>query len=141
MMPPTRFLRTTASVLCVLAAAACFQVRITKDSRGIEARFRRADREIARLQAASKDRPRRPHSLCLLAFDRQDRQLVEIRTSLAFLRMILSSGAGADEAEADSSLRRNYGLDWRLLLKEDAFPPGLLLDLEDEETRVLIWLK
>lgn len=136
-----RPLGAAALALLALSAAACFRVHIRQDDRDADLRFSRAEREIAGLQADNPARRGRAREICVLVHNRGEGELVEVRTSMALFRAALSLGADLAEDKGDFEFERKYGLAWRGLRDLGRFGPGLLIEVDDEETRVLVWMR
>ncbi len=61
--------------------------------------------------------------------------------SMALFKTALSLGENVAEDKNDFDFGRKYGLLLRELRDLDRFGPGLLIEVEDEENRVLIWTR
>lgn len=136
-----RTLGAAVLALLALSAAACFRVHIREDARDAEARFSRAAREIAGLHAANPARRGRARELCVLVHNREEGELIELRTSMALFKAALSLSADLAEDKDGFEFERKYGLAWRQLRNLSRFGPGLLIEVDDEETRVLVWMR
>lgn len=134
------FLKAAGAALLFLSAAACFRIHVIEDCRDPGARFVRASREIARLQSENPGRLGRAREICFLVHERGG-QLVEVRTSLALFQAALGLAADIGNEGGDFDFEGRYGLAWRELKDLGRFGPGLLIEVEDEEDRVLIWLR
>ena len=133
--------RAAGLALLALSAAACFRVHVIEDCRDGEARFLRASREIERLQEANPERRGRAREICILVHNSQDGELIQVRTSMTLFKAALSLAADIAEDNDDFEFERKYGLAWRKLRNLDRFGPGLLIAVEDEESRILIWMR
>jgi hypothetical protein len=95
--------------------------------------FQKARREAGRLQG----RPGPTHELNILAYDRDQGQLVRVSLPMWMVRQM------EDEAiELDGHERTQRALRQRLTLKDiEAAGPGVLLEVEERGSQVLVWLR
>ncbi|MBN2199349.1 MAG: hypothetical protein JW747_05810 [Candidatus Aminicenantes bacterium] len=128
-------------VLLALAATACFRVHVIEDCRDGEARFLRASREIERLQETNPERRGRVREICVFVHDQNEGDLIQVRTSVALFKAALSLAADIAEDKDDFDFERKYGLAWRAVRDLKRFGPGLLIAVEDEDSRVLVWMR
>jgi len=133
------------SLLAVLLlGSACLGVHIRQGVRDADSYFERARHEIDRIQAEDPDRHGAVRRLCVLVHDRHSHELVEVSTPLWLASACLDAGLSAAEHDESSGLREcreRYGLDLRSLKDLDRLGPGLLIEVDDEDSRVLVWLR
>jgi hypothetical protein len=136
-------LSTKAAVLglAVLTAASCFRVQIVEKCQDAEPFFRRAYREIGRLEAADPHRHGRAHELCVLVLDRQAGDLVRVEIPLWLAKACLDMGVEVSQRERSLDFEERYGVDWRKFRHLDRFGRGLLVSVDDEQSQVLVWLR
>ncbi len=139
---------TTALFVTLLAllllGSACLGVHIRQGVRDADSYFDRARREIDRIQAEDPDRHGPVHRLCVLVHDRHSHELVQVSTPLWLANACLDLGLSAAEHDRNNGLaecQERYGLDLRSLKDWDRFGPGLLVEVNDEDSRVLVWLR
>jgi hypothetical protein len=128
----------------LLLGSACLGLHIREGIRNADPYFDRARSEIQRIQAKDPGRHGAVHRLCVLVHDRQSNDLVEVSTPLWLAEACLGVGLSAAEHDRESGLQdfsERYGLDLRSLKDLDRLGPGLLIEIEDEDSRVLVWLK
>jgi len=138
-------IRTTGAlglpVLLVLGLTACIGVRVDRDVADPGPAFARAEREIERLESEYPARYGRAHGLCLLAYDRDDRELVQVRVPMWIVDACMGLAEDAAREDRAGRLEGHYDIEWRALKDLGRFGPGLLASVADEESRILIWLK
>ena len=127
--------------LLALAASSCIGVTIIKDCPDPDAYFAKASREVERLDARRAFSRGPAHTLCVLAFDHEDRELVRVVIPMWLAKAFLNAGLSAAEHGRDYDFEGRYGIDWRKFRDLDQFGPGLLVSVDDEESRVLVWLR
>jgi hypothetical protein len=138
LQPP---LRALGLGLLILAAGACFQVQVIKDSREADRAFREAYQEVERLEAVPPLRRGRAQEVCVLVFDRQARELVRVEVPFWLAKACLDLGLSVAEHDHSFGFEERYGFDWRKFRELDRFGPGLLVSVDDEESQVLVWLR
>lgn len=126
-------------VLAALSFAACIGVRVEHVD-DPEPVFDRAEREIAALE---RDPGRGPADrLKVLAYGADDGELVRVSVPLWIVEAALDLGLRGDRDRGDDGdLRGRYDLEWTAVRDIGRFGPGLLVSVEGEDDRVLVWLK
>lgn len=124
-----------------LSLTACFTVRVDRDVRRVDDYFERAAREIARLENDDLAHGRRPHRLCVLAYDADEGTVVQVSLPLWIVNMGLDMGLRADAEGHDFAARKRYDFDWKAVRDLDRYGRGLLVSVEEEKSRVLVWLR
>ena len=127
--------------LLVLAASSCIGVSIIRDCPDPDSYFARASREVERLDARRSFGRGPVHTLCVLAYDHDDGELVRVEVPMWLAKAFLNAGLSAAEHGRDFGVEERYGIDWRKFRDLDQFGPGLLVSVDDEESRVLVWLR
>ena len=127
--------------LLVLAASSCIGISIIRDCPDPDSYFARAAREVERLEARRGFSHRTVHTLCVLAFDQDDGELVRVEVPMWLVKAFLNAGLSAAEHDRNFDFEGRYGIDWRKFRDLSQFGPGLLVSVEDEESRVLVWLR
>jgi hypothetical protein len=137
--------RNRAQIALLFATAlsfgACLVVRVDRDPGRTEAYFNRAYREIARLERQDPHRERRARQLCVLVYDADEGEIVRVSVPLWLVKLGLDIGLKADAASHDFDARKRYDFDWKAVKDLDRYGQGLLVSVEEDQDRVLIWLK
>jgi hypothetical protein len=134
-------IRLAAVAGLVLILTGCFGLDIESGVRDPDAYFAKAHREIESLGRNGRGRDRRAHTLCLLVYDRGERQVVRLSVPMWIVEAGVDAGAAESHGRRDFDLGKRYDVDWRAIKDLGSFGPGLLVSIEDEKDRVLIWLK
>ena len=125
----------------LLTFGACLVVHTDRDPRRADAYFERASKEIARLEANEKDHPRRPHRLCVLVRDDREGTVVRVSVPLWLVNWGLDIARKDDADEHDMDVRKRYDFDWKAVRNLAHYGRGLLASVEEERSRVLVWLE
>jgi len=133
--------RTVALLVVIFATGACAGVHIREGVRNADAYFDRALRDIHELQVRDPGRRGGVSQICILVHDRHSAELVDIAAPLWLAETCLDLGLDAAEHERDYGLSERYNIDLNAFKDLRHFGPGLLIDIEEEETRVLVWLR
>jgi len=131
-----------AGLLALLVlGGACMGVRVMQGVHDPDSYFDRARHEIRRIE--TEDPARRGHvrQLCLLVYDRHSSELVEVTTPLWLANACLDLGLSAEEHDRDYGLHERYGVNLKALKDLQRLGPGLLVELNDEDSQVLVWLR
>ncbi len=138
--------RVAMAALLVLAAAslsACIGVRVERHVGDIDARFDRALDRIGDLERHNPRREGHARHLVVLAADARDHEVVQVTVPMWMARMALDAGL---DSEMDGhghgrDVRDRYRVDWRGARDLDELGPGLLVSVDDDGSRVLVWLE
>jgi hypothetical protein len=125
-------------LLTAFLSSACFKISIINDVRNPEKHFRRARRELDRLERSRTDRHRHPRRIHILLFEKSDHRLVRASSPLWFVDACLDISGWEDENERFES---RYDLSWRELRHCKDIGPGLLIEVDDEDTKLIVWLE
>ena len=135
---------TVKAVLVVgvaLSLGACLVVHMDRDVRRSDASFEKACREIARMETQDKQHRRRPHRLFVLVRDDGEGTLVRVSVPLWLVNLGLDLARKEDADGHDFDVRKRYDLDWKAVRNLDRYGRGLLVSVEEERSRVLVWLQ
>jgi len=137
--------RQKAQLVLVAAIAigltACVSVRVERDGGRADAYFNKAYREIARLEESDPRREHHPHRLCVLVHDAGEGKIIRISVPLWLVNLGMDLAMKGDADGHDFDARKRYDLDWKAVKDLGRFGQGLLLALDDEHDRVLVWLR
>ncbi len=124
-----------------LFLGACFSVQIERGVQDPSRRFDQATREIERIEQSHPDRRGRATKLCLLVHDGSSDELVSLKVPLWIVQAALDAGLEVDEHHLHSRYSERYELDWKALKRLDRLGPGLLVSVDDDHDKILIWLR
>jgi hypothetical protein len=141
LMKKSTFIARIVIVLAALAvASACVGVRVREGVRDADRYFDRAKAEIDRIQSEDPGRRGRVHEVCVLVHDRGSHELVEVRTPLWMAEACLGLAADCDR-DWEREIRTKSDIDIHDLRHLDRFGPGLVVEINDPDSRVLVWLR
>ena len=123
-------------ILLPLWMSACLYVEVQDDVRHPERIFRRARREIAQIQRRlpKVDASRR---INVLLYDETENQLITVKAPLCVVEACRDLDENSREA-AEWGKRCDF--DWTDVRDLKHRAPGLLFEMNDEESRVLVWI-
>ena len=125
-----RSLRAVVIGLAVVGAGCLVEVNQVADPRPA---FERARREASRYQG----RPGPAHDLNVLAYDRDEGRLVRVSLPMWMVRQLED-----EEIDLDGHGRIEGALRRHLTLREiEEAGLGLLIEVEERDSRVLVWLR
>lgn len=127
--------------LIALSLTACVSVRVEQGVRNADRQFERAYAEIARIEGTRGGEARRPRRLCVLVHDAEEGELVRVSVPMWLVNMGLSLGEDASRHEHGRSAGDRYELEWSAIKDLGRYGRGLLASVEEEQARVLVWLK
>jgi len=134
-------IRMTGALLMPFVFGACIGIRVEHGVRDADAYFEKAYREISRIEGADPVRSRRAHRLCLLIHDAEENQVVRLSVPIWIVDACLAAGMQALDNGHDYDAREHFDLDWKAVKDLGQYGPGLLVAVEEERDRILIWLK
>lgn len=134
-------IRMTGTLLMPLFFTACIGIHIERGVHDADAYFEKAYREISRIESADPGRSRRAHRLCLLIRDADEDQIIRLSVPMWIVNACLDAGMKASDDGHDYDAREHYDLDWKAVKDLGRYGPGLLVAVEEERDKVLIWLK
>jgi hypothetical protein len=133
--------RATGLALLALSLTACISVRTESGIRNADLQFERAYAEIARIEGTRGGEASRPHRLYVLVHDAEEGELVRVSVPMWLVDAGLSLGADASGGEHGRSARDRYDLEWSAIKDLGRYGRGLLASVEEEKSRVLVWLR
>ena len=140
-MTTTQRIQMTGALLMPFIFAACIGIHIEHGVRNSDAHFEKARREISRIESADPARSRRAHRLHLLIHDGEEDQLIRLSVPIWIVDACLAAGMKAMDDEHGYDARQHYDLDWKAVKDLGQYGPGLLVAVEEDRDRILIWLK
>jgi len=136
------FGKSAALAACALTLSACVYVSIDRDVADPRSYFDRALREIRRIERSGRGRGHEARELCVLAYDGRDGELVRVEAPLALIHGVLS--LGLEDLEHDRTFRKwrdRHGLDRRVRRRLAGCEPGLVVEINEDRERLLVWLR
>ncbi len=116
--------------------SACLYVQVQDDVRHPDRVFRRARREIAQLQRrfSDADSPRR---INVLLYDDSENQLITVKAPLG----VVEACGGLDKTSRQAAeWGERCDFDWSEVRDLKRLGPGLLFEMNDEGSRLLVWI-
>jgi hypothetical protein len=128
-------------IICLfLAMSGCMSIEVIDNVKNPGAYFRDAQREIARLQGP-RWRRKSPEQIHILVYDKDERKIVKIKTSVGLVDQCSDLGYWIDEGKDEFDLEIRYDFDRRKFRNLRHKRPGLLTEINDRGNRILIWLE
>jgi len=125
-----------------LFLSACFKVRVIDRARNPQAYFDKAYRQIDRLERVHPDRRGRAHELVLLIHEDSEDQIVQVSVPIWLINLGVKVGMKAAEHDRHSNKWEDrYEFEWRAIKDLGRLGPGLLVSIDDERDKILIWLE
>lgn len=128
-------------LLIPLLLSSCFAVRVQRDVNNPDKYFRQAYERLVRIHTFDPEREGKTHQIKVLIFDRSDRQLVRITAPFWLVNKIMDFGAKASHEEEGFDFEDRYDFGWRNIKDLQDVGPGLLIEVDDEENRILVWIE
>ncbi len=123
----------------VTLVSGCFTVRIIKNVEDPDRYFGPANKKIERIHERHPNREGRSRRIHLLIYKESDRELVRISAPFWFVNSCLDIGIKDSDVES-FDIEERYDIDWRDIKELEQIGPGLLVEIDDEQNKVLIWL-
>jgi len=136
-----KMMKAGAIVFIFLLLSSCFSISIVERVKNPDRYFKSAYRQIEEIQRHDPRRERRAHHLQMLIYENSDGEMIRMRLPLWLVNGCLDLGMRAAKNERDFDFEEKYDFDWRAIKDLGRLGKGLLVEVEDEENRVLIWLE
>ncbi len=133
--------QAVAALALMAGLSGCVGIRIVGNIRDAGPYFEKAQARIEKIHRSFPHREGRPHRLHLLVHDSSSDKLVKLSVPMWIVEACLEAGAEAAEGKDEFKFERRYKVDWRSIEDLSGVGPGLLVQVEDEQNRVLIWLE
>ena len=124
-------------VLSLVILSACFNLRIHNDVKNPDPYFREAYMRIKQLHRDYPDRDGKCREVKLLIFNRTEQKLIKIATPIWIVEKCLDM----EDFEEEFDFEENYQVAWREIKDLRRIGPGLLVEVDDEDNRILIWIE
>jgi hypothetical protein len=125
-------------VLLPLLLSGCFLVKIKRDVDDPSPYFRKAHSQLERIHQKDPYREGSPRRMHILVYNDSSQELIRITTAIWFMNWCLD--LGAKHAEWNGEFDEGFEFDWRAIKDFRQLGPGLLVEVEAEQEKVLIWL-
>lgn len=130
-----------AIVFLVFLLSACFNVRVIENVKNPERYFKKAYRQIEEIHLRYPDRERRPDVMHMLIYEGKENKIIKISTPIWLVNGCMDMGMLAAEKESEIDFEDRYDFDWSEIRDFSRIGSGLLVEIEDEKNKILIWLK
>lgn len=120
--------------------AGCFTVRVIKNVKDPDRYFNSAYRRIESIHQKRPNREGRARSIFVLVYEASERQVVKISAPFWLVNTCMDIGIKAAEEDEEFGFDERYDFDWRDIKDLEKIGPGLLVEIDDEESKILIWL-
>ena len=135
-------IRIASLAVLPLFLCACFRVQVINHAGDADAYFDKAYKQIDRIERNNPDRRGRAHELCLLIHEGSEDQIVRLSVPIWLVNFGIKVGMKAVEHEHRSDKWKDrYEFDWRAIRDLGRIGPGLLVAVDEERDKVLIWLE
>jgi len=129
-----------AAIVLPLFLSGCLKLKVVSHVNDPGTYFGRAFQRIEEIRSASPNREGHPRTLNVLVYDGNSRELVEVQTPLWIVRGALDIGLHFAQHEDDRHWGKRYDFDRKALSDISRFGRGLLVQVDDDRDKVLIWL-
>ncbi len=126
-------------LVMVTLVSGCFTVRIIKNVTDPDRYFDQAYTKIERIHDRHPNREGRTRRINLLIYKESDHELIKISAPFWFVNSYMDIGI-TDSDDESFDIDERYDIDWRDIRELEQIGPGLLVEIDDEESKVLIWL-
>jgi len=137
----TRMIQALGILAIPFFLTACLSVQVNEGVHDPTPYFDRAHQEIRDIERSDPRREGRAHELCLLIHDGDSDELIRLKTPLWMVQAAMDIGAESAGHHHRSDYENRYEVDWRSLRNLGQFGPGLLVSVDDEQSKILIWLR
>ena len=126
-------------LVMVTLVSGCFTVRIIKNVENPDRYFDLAYAKIEKIHERHPNREGRSRRINVLIYKEQEHELVKISAPFWFVNTCMDIGIKNSDDES-FDIEERYDIDWRDIKELEQIGPGLLVEIDDEESKVLIWL-
>lgn len=121
--------------------SSCFNLTVVKNVKNPDKYFRKAYRQIDEIHKRYPRRSGHAHTLHVWVYDGKARKLVQASAPLLIVNQIMDSEMDTVSVDQEFDFEVKYDIDWDGIKDLDRFGPGLLFELDDDKSRILIWLE
>lgn len=130
----------TLALLIPLLLSACFGIKIIDDVKDPEPYFDEAYSEIDRIHKQHPNREGIPSRIHLMFYDCADRDLVMLELPLSLIEGSLDLCLEETEEDWRFDFEDRFDFDWSEIKDVRQLGMGLLVEVDSEEGKILIWL-
>jgi hypothetical protein len=134
------FGKTIVTGLFFLLMSGCVCVEVIDNVKNPGAYFRKARREIGRLQSRRRFQ-RCPEQVHLLVYDKDEKKIVKITTPVWLVDGCTDLERRIDKGKDELDLEIRYDFDRKKFRNLKSKRPGFLAEINERGNRVLIWLE
>jgi len=124
-----------------LILGACFGLQIVKNVKKPERYFKRAYRRIERIHEQYPNREGRPRSIHVVIYDCSERKIIQASAPVWMVNACMDMGTWAVEESESFDFEERYDFDLGEIRDLEQIGPGLLVEVNDEKNKILIWLE
>jgi len=135
------FYQTALLLFMLIFLCSCFNLNIIKNVKNPDKYFRKAHRQIKEIHKKYPRRNGQAHTLHVWIYDGKGRKLIRASAPILIVNHVMDSGVDTDRVNQEFDFEEKYDIDWDGIKDLDQFGPGLLFELDDEKSRILIWLE
>jgi len=121
--------------------SACFYVRVVEDVKNPESYFTKAYKRIERIHERYPNRNGHSSEINVLVYEKSNGKLIKVTAPIWFVNTCMDIGVQAGEKEGEFDFEKKYDFDWRGLKDFKKIGPGLLVEVVDEDNKILIWIE
>lgn len=130
-----------AIIFLVFFLSACLNVRIIENVKNPDRYFEKAYRQIEEIHLRYPDRERKPDAVHILIYEGKENKIIKVSTPIWLVNGCLDMGMWAAENESEIDFEDRYDFDLSEIKDLSRIGSGLLVEIEDEKNKILIWLK
>ena len=127
-------------ILLSLILSGCFTVRVIRNVKNPDRYFSSAYKRIDHIHRKWPNREGKANSIRVLVYEASERQVVTVSAPFWLVNTCMDIGIKAADEDEGFEFDERYDFDWRDIKDIEKLGPGLLVEIEDEESKVLIWL-
>lgn len=121
--------------------SACFGLQVVKNVKKPERYFKRAYRQIEKIHEQYPNREGRTRSIHVLIYDCSERKIIQASAPVWMVNACMDMGTWAVEESEEFDFEERYDFDLGEIRDLDQIGPGLLVEVNDEKNKILIWLE
>ena len=136
-----RKIQVVTIILLALFLNACLNVRVIENIENPDLYFKKAYSQIEEIHRRYPDRDGKPDMIHILIYEGSERKVVKITTPIWLANGCMDLGMWAAEREREIDFEDRYDFDWSGIKDLRRIGSGLLVEIENEKDRILIWMK
>ena len=121
--------------------SACFGLQVVENVKNPKRYFKRAYHRIERIHEQYPNREGRPRSIHVLIYDCSERKIIQASAPVWMVNACMDLGTWAVEESEEFDFEERFDFDLAEIRDLDQIGPGLLVEVNDEESKILIWLE